>query len=916
MAGVAEILARRVGLALDFLHNGASYTPSDISADAPSMQKRVFIPCCNSTSPAGLIEAHTLDPWEDSGKYALGWVWFSIILLVATAIIRWYHLFGDKVRIAAHKESMEKFAMSASPATDYELSALATDRSTRKFFSLDQPVPEAPLPEVEQHSMPWIVKSTLAAFRYVLYRPIPSLRMHKQLRPIVFPSIGVCLLVFAALAFTLLYTFIPQPLYWQSIQFGSPPLAIRSGMIAVALMPWIVGLSMKANLISLLTGIGHERLNVLHRWLAYIFLILSIIHTVPFYVTPVWDDGGMQEFHRLLQAQQSGVYIYGTGIAALVPAIFLCMHSLGPLRRKFYELFVVLHVPVSIALLGLLFWHCHNYLTSWHYLWATTTIWLASYIFRLLYLNWANPFQVSWGVGEEAAVIVLEDNAVKVTVPTRVRWKPGQYIYLRMPGVSPFENHPFTIASLCSDDYPSEYGEQYRDMVVVFRPFAGFTKKVLDSALDHGPWWTYRTFIDGPYGGMRRRLDSFEHVVLIAGGTGITAIVSQLLDLIKRMRDGKAVTRSIHLLWAMKRPETMEWFKEELRICREFAPPNTVSCQFYITAAKRQQQTGNFVSAAHTPGSRPRPRPVSSLFHDKKVSDVFHSIASNNNNRHSLNSNPNRRYSTASNIQRHSALSIEAEAEAYGDLARDKELREESTDRLRPLPEAHLKPMRSPLSQRIPPPPPSHSSHLSGLQLHPPEFSPYAYAEGEEKDIACSRTTAATAAAAATLHEKRRWKQQLSSLDTTSAQKMVILPLPPPPLQDQQQEQQSQNQTKFPQSTAAALQDFDFGFPSTPTDFQKNLMRFAFLPATIKPRLQSTAAASAGWSIEWGRPELSYMLQELSKEWNAAGSKACVFVCGPAGMRMDVSATVAGLQSKVFKGEVEEVYLHAENYVL
>lgn len=63
MAGVAEILSRRVGLALEFLHGGASYTPSDVSADAPSMQKRVSIPGCNGTSPAGLIEAHTRDPW-------------------------------------------------------------------------------------------------------------------------------------------------------------------------------------------------------------------------------------------------------------------------------------------------------------------------------------------------------------------------------------------------------------------------------------------------------------------------------------------------------------------------------------------------------------------------------------------------------------------------------------------------------------------------------------------------------------------------------------------------------------------------------------------------------------------------------------------------------------------------------------
>lgn len=457
-----------------------------------------------------------------------------------------------------------------------------------------------------------------------------------------------------------------------------------------------------------------------------------------------------------------------------MPTIFLCVHSLGALRRKFYELFVVVHVPVSIALLGLLFWHCHNYLTSWHYLWATTAIWLASYVFRLLYLNWTSPFRISWGIGEEAAVTVLEDNAVKVTIPTQVRWKPGQHVYLRMPGVSFFENHPFTIASLCSDDFPSEYGEQYRDMVVVFRPFGGFTKKVLDSALDRGPWWTYRAFIDGPYGGILRRMDSFEHVVLVAGGTGITAIVSHLLDLIKRMRDGKAATKSIHLIWALKRPETMEWFKEELRICREFAPPDTVSCQFYITAAKRQQQTGQMVSE-QTPG-----RPVSMVFHDK-VNDIFQSIASN---RHSMSSNLNR-HSTASN-NRYSAL---IEAEANGDVAREKELRDENTDRLQPLPEAHLKPMQSPSQRHLAAPP----SHLSGLHLHPPDV-----VHAPSKEITPHLPPHPT------LREKRKSKQL--SLDITSAQTV----------QTTQMQQVAE--------TKGGQQNFDFGFPSTPTEFQKNLM--------------------------------------------------------------------------------------------
>ena len=432
---------------------------------------------------------------------------------------------------------------------------------------------------------------------------------------------------------------------------------------------------------------------------------------------------------------------------------------------------------------------------------------------------------MSWLIGEEAAVTLMPENAIKVTIPTQVKWKAGQYVYLRMPGVSVFENHPFTIASLCSNDFPSAYGEEYRDMVLVFRPFGGFTKKVLESALEHGPWHTYRAFLDGPYGGMRRSMESFDHVVMIAGGSGITAIVSQLLDLIKRMRDGKAVTKSVQLVWALKRPETMEWFKEELRICREFAPPDAVQCQFYITAAKRQTTTGD-VFSAQTPT-----RPVSMVFHDK-VNDVFQNIATN---RFSVNSN-----------HRNSAL---IHAEAQGDPEREKQLREEDMDRPKPLPEAHFKPVGLGISD-VP------TKETPDMPPHP------------------------------SLHEKRRSRSL--SLDISVAR-------------------QSQA-TKMQQLSAMQNpQQFDFGFPTTPSEFQKNLMRFAFMPAAIKSR-------KTGWSTEWGRPDIPYMLRDMSQDWT--GPRTCVFVCGPPSMRVDVSNTVADLQKMVLHGSKDEIFLHAENYAL
>ncbi len=487
-----------------------------------------------------------------------------------------------------------------------------------------------------------------------------------------------------------------------------------------------------------------------------------------------------------------------------------------------YELFVTLHVPASIVFLAMMFWHCHNYITSWHYLFATLAIWVFSYLLRLFYLNWTNPRRLSWLIGDEAGVTILPENAIKVTIPTQVKWRPGQYVYLRMPGISIFENHPFTIASLCSDDFPSEYGEDYRDMVLVFRPFGGFTKKVLDTALERGPWHTYRAFIDGPYGGMRRRLQSFDHVVLFAGGSGITAIVSQLLDLIKRMRDGKAVTKSVQVVWALKRPDTMEWFKEELRICREFAPPDSVRCQFYLTAAKRQSRMDG-PATANTPT-----RPVSMFIHDR-VNDAFQGVA-------------NKRFSGISQ-KRNSAL---VEDVVVGN--QEKKADQTNEDAITALPSAHLAPGRSATGHLAPP-----------AQLKPPTIG-------------------------RSLQEKRRSRNL--SLDISAAV--------------------DNRNSALDSARSQGQASFDFGFPTTPTVFQKNLMRFAFLPAAVKKK--------DGWSTEYGRPDIPYMLRQFSKDF---GRRTCVFVCGPPSMRIDVARTVAELQKDIWSDpDKDELFLHAENYAI
>lgn len=299
----------QAGVAWEHFGTTATLAQRDVANVVAALVRRLNIPY-NSTSPAGLIEANTVDPWNKSGKYALAYVYFCIPLLTIAALLRYYHLFTDKIRTALHQEEVLQSSATSSPDTDYEMSVLYTDKSTMKFFPREGPLPSGPKTQSSVSSVVPI-NNLVALFRFIFYRPIRQINIRKGWRPLVFPSLSVIVIVLLAFAVGILYCCIPQPLFWKSIAFGSPPLAVRSGMMAVALLPWIVALSMKANLITMVTGISHERLNVLHRWAAYLCLVLSILHTVPFYVTPIWEKGARKVFESFFQ--QNGFYAYGTG---------------------------------------------------------------------------------------------------------------------------------------------------------------------------------------------------------------------------------------------------------------------------------------------------------------------------------------------------------------------------------------------------------------------------------------------------------------------------------------------------------------------------------------------------------------------------------------------------------------------------
>jgi len=301
-------------------HNAINTPSTSINFALPTPNTEQLKSPYNTSDPTGLLNVET---WSQSDKYALGWTYFCLLLLCCAASKRFYLLWTDKMRLVASSPSQEAARddkgeiaaeVDAPPAafspchiekTAHQEGAETTTKRTRIEVVFD---------------------ITTAMVRYIVYRTIPniSIPLRASWRPMVFPSLPALIIISVAFAFVTLYCFVPRPLYWEDISHGSPPVAIRAGMIAVAMLPWLIALSMKANLISVSTGMGHERLNVLHRWGGWICLFLGLVHTVPFFVTPVWEtDESRSVFAGLYQLAGDG-YVYGSG----EEFVFECAESL------------------------------------------------------------------------------------------------------------------------------------------------------------------------------------------------------------------------------------------------------------------------------------------------------------------------------------------------------------------------------------------------------------------------------------------------------------------------------------------------------------------------------------------------------------------------------------------------------------
>ncbi|KAK0909535.1 ferric-chelate reductase Frp1 [Friedmanniomyces endolithicus] len=370
------------------------------------------------------------------------------------------------------------------------------------------------------------------------------------------PPLGTLILLGGYLGFILALEYInndvPGAQYWTS-------LGIRAGWLAVAQVPLLILLAGKNNLVGLATGLSYERLNILHRWSSRGTLLMAVLHVG--YQNAGWSQYGISSL------EWSTDTCPPTGMGAFALLLWLNVSTLAPFRNFGYEFFVFQHVLTFLGFIIAIMLHLPSTaLETRTYIWIPIGLYLFDRLVRTALIGWNNSRKMS------TTIVPIDGEVTKICVSgSRVRkWGPGSFVLLSIPHYGIGQSHPATIAST-----PESHGG---DLVFLLKARKGFTKKLLSSANAsdftlvtssgdknaHAKGESHRAFIDGPYGGTQGDFAAFDTVLLVAGSTGITYVLSILLDLAARAGKQKLPLRRLELVWAVKRSLQSNWFPEEI----------------------------------------------------------------------------------------------------------------------------------------------------------------------------------------------------------------------------------------------------------------------------------------------------------------------------------------------------------------
>ncbi|KAL0946860.1 hypothetical protein HGRIS_013027 [Hohenbuehelia grisea] len=445
----------------------------------------------------------------------------------------------------------------------------------------------------------------------------------------------------------------------------------RAGILAFALTPLCVLFALKAPPFALFalpftTQMHFDKLAWLHRWTGLLIWVVTAIHVALWSVQLATEKRMGTPDVAYKFAWQYEKFLYGwIAFIILTALIALSMH---PLRKRHYEAFYALHillVPMSLVMMAL------HHPPVWWWCWSALALWLGERLWRATWwLNINGFFGANSSPAVDAKFIpqpfpqdlessspryppthsyppvrshipqlsiasindtyvpppgyacaeLVSGATVRLTYisPGLQPWAPGQHFLINIPSVSKLTSHPFTAASVCDEQAPTDAG---RVIVFLVRAKSGWTKDLWDYVVHllssghvHPPHEKppgdshlpnngvlLKMYVDGPFGSsVRAQWRKHSTALIIVGGSGVSFGLSilEFICMCLAGRDGKYLgghaggwgkkgfrIRRVRFVWIVREYAHIHWCASILRRCMGMIPDPGLEVNIFVTSA-------------------------------------------------------------------------------------------------------------------------------------------------------------------------------------------------------------------------------------------------------------------------------------------------------------------------------------------
>ena len=386
----------------------------------------------------------------------------------------------------------------------------------------------------------------------------------------------------------------------------------RTGIICFYNLPWLWMFAGRNNVFIWLTGWSFQTFNIFHRHIARLTTVQAIVHSIGYSVIEA-------NYDELASSWREN-YFYMGGIATVAMSLLLIVSTMV-FRQRSYEVFLLLHIGFFVLTLIGLFYHVAIFEGEYNpYLWPLVAIWGFDRAARLVRWIYCNSKARSLSVTSTAIVTYDPDaDLIRLVVnPNSDILKPsaGQHYFLyHFRQLRGWENHPFTLATygasraqsvvsegnitkgtdvlgkeLSSSETSSQLGSSHmmttNSFTFLIRPYSGWTRRLKSQCRSSESGSTsVNVCIEGPYG-HRSPLHTFENVLFVVGGTGISGALPYLQEHIEALgpSDSKTATRNIRLIWATKQAQMLRSIADlELK---DFMGRQDIEIQIHCTSSK------------------------------------------------------------------------------------------------------------------------------------------------------------------------------------------------------------------------------------------------------------------------------------------------------------------------------------------